>query len=81
MYKSMYNRASSATSVNSAVHLFDYNKCEIKQLGTCVVSAKYRSNVKQVPFYVVSDKLKPILSVSDALALGLTSFHCPIYRD
>ena len=81
MYMSMYNHVPSATSVNSAVHLLDYNKREIKQLGTCVVSAKYRSNVKQVPFYVVSDKLKPILGVSDALALGLTSFHCPIYTD
>ena len=39
IYKSMYNHVPSATSVNSAVHLLDYNKCEIKQLGTCVVSA------------------------------------------
>ena len=67
--------------MNSAVCLLDYNKCEIKQLGTCVVSVKYRSRVEQVPFYVVSDKLKPILGVGDALALGLTSFHCPIYTD
>ena len=73
MYKSMYNHVLSATSVNSAVH----NKREIKQLGTCVVSAKYKSNVKQVPFYVVSDKLKPILGVSDALASELTSFIVP----
>ena len=63
------------------MHLVDYNKCEIKQLGTCVVSVKYRSKVKHVPFYVVSDKLKPILGVGDVLALGLTSFHCPIYTD
>ena len=34
-----------------------------------------------MPFYVVSYKLKPIIGVSDALALGLTSFHCPIYTD
>ena len=34
-----------------------------------------------MPFYVVSDKLKQIIGVSDALALGLTSFHCPIYTD
>ena len=71
---SMYNSEQCCTSL-------DYNKCEIKQLGTCVVSAKCRSNVKQVPFYIVSDKLKPIFGVSDALALGLTSFHCPIYTD
>ena len=54
-YKSMYNRVPSSTTVNSAVCLLDYNKHEIKQLGICVVSAKYRSNVKQVPFYVVSN--------------------------
>ena len=81
MYKSMYNHVLSSTTVNSAAHLLDYNKHEIKEYGTCVVSAKYRSNVKQVPFYVVSDKLKPIIGVSDAFALRLTSFHCPIYTD
>ena len=37
--------------------------------------------MKHVPFYVVSDKLKPILGVSDASALGLTAFHWPIYTD
>ena len=81
MFKSLYNRHPSGTKINSAVHLLDYNKCEIKQLGTCVVSVKYRSNVKHVHFYIVSDKLKPVLGVGDALALGLTSFHYPIYRD
>ena len=67
--------------MNSAVHLLDYKKHEIKQLGTCIVSVRCRSNVKQVPFYVVSDKLKPILGMGDAFALGLTSFHCLIYTD
>ena len=32
-------------------------------------------------FYVVPDRLKPIIGVSDALALGLTSFHCPIFNN
>ena len=32
-------------------------------------------------FYVVPDRLKPIIGVSDALSLGLTSFHCPISND
>ena len=82
MFKSLYNnKLSSSTTINHAVHLVDYNKREIKQLGTCVVSVKYRSKVKHVPFYVVSDKLKPILGMGDALALGLTSFHCYIYTD
>ena len=81
MYKSLYNCVPSSTTVNSAVHPLDYNKCEIKQLGTCVVSVKYRSSVKHVPFFIVSDKLKPILGMGDALALGLTSFQCPIYTD
>ena len=81
MFKSLYNHVPSSTTENDAVHLLVYNKCEIKQLGTCVVSVKYRSSVKQVPFYVVSGKLKPILGMGDALALGLTSFHCPIYTD
>ena len=79
MYKSLYNRVPSGTTVNSAICLLDYNKCEIKQLGTCVVSVKYRSGVKQVPSYAMCDKLKPILGMGDALALGLTSFHCPDY--
>ena len=81
MSKSLYNRLPSSTSVNSAVCLLDYNKKEIKQLGTCNVSVRLRSIVKCVHSYVVPDKLKPILGVSDALALGLMSFHCPIYND
>ena len=81
MFKLLYNRLPSSTSVNSAVHLLDYNKKEIKQLGTCYVCIRFRSTVKRVHFYVVPDRLKPIIGVSDALALGLTSFHCPIYND
>ena len=81
MFKSLYNRHPSSAMINSAVHLLDYNKHEIKQLGFCVASVKYRSKVKHVPFKRVSDKLKPILGMGDALALGLTSFHCPIYTD
>ena len=57
------------------------NKKEIKQLGTCDVNVRLRSIVKRLHFYVVPDRLKPIIGVSDALALGLTSFHCPIYTD
>ena len=37
--------------------------------------------MKHVHFYVVPEKLKPITGVSDALALGLMSIHCPIYND
>ena len=81
MFKLLYNQLPSSTSVNSAVHLLDYNKKEIKQLGTCYVCIRFRSTVKHVHFYVIPDRLKPIISVSDALALGLTSFHCPIYND
>ena len=83
MFKSLYNRLPSSTSVNSVVCLLDYNKKEIKQLGTCNVSVRFRSIVKLkcVHFYVVPDKLKPIIGVSDALALGLTLFHCPINND
>ena len=81
MFKLLYNRLPSSTSVNSALHLLDYNKKEIKQLGTCYVCIRFKSTVKRVHFYVITDRLKPIIGVSDALALGLTSFHCPIYND
>ena len=82
MFKSLYNsKLPSSTTINNAVHLVDYNKQEIKQLDTCVVSVKFRSIVKHLHFYVVPDRLKPIIGVSDALALGLTSFHCPIKTD
>ena len=53
----------------------------MKSNSWVLVSVKYRSRVKQVPFYVVSDKLKSILGMGDALTLGLTSFHCPLYTD
>ena len=81
MFKSLYNQIPSSTTVNSAVWLLDYNRQEIKQLGTCHVSVKFRSTVKCVHFYIVPNRLKPIIGVSDALALGLTSFHCPIFND
>ena len=81
MFKLLYKRLPSSTSVNSAVCLLDYNKKEIKQLGTCHVCIRFRSTVKHVHFYVIPDRLKPIIGVSVALALGLTSFHCPIYND
>ena len=82
MFKSLYNnKLPSSTTINHAVHLVDYNKQEIKQLGTCVVSVRFRSIVKCLHFYVVPDRLKPIIGVSDTLALVLTSFHCPIYTD
>ena len=67
--------------MNSAVHLLDYNKKEIKQLGTCDVNVQFRSTTRRVHFYIVSDRHKPIIGVSDALSLGLTSFHCPIFND
>ena len=81
MFKSLYNRGPSSNTVNSAVCLLDYNKQEIKQLGTCHASVKFRSTVKHIHFYIVPDRLKQIIGVSDALALGLTLFHCPIYND
>ena len=81
MYKSLYNKSPSSNTVNSGVHLLDYNKQEITQLGTCHVSVRFRSTAKCVHFYIVPDRLKPIIGVSDAFALGLTSFHCPIYND
>ena len=37
--------------------------------------------MKHVHFYIVPDRLKTILGVGDALAFGLTSFHCLIYED
>ena len=80
-YKFLYSCVQSITCVNSAVHLLDHNKKKIKQLGTCVVNVRFRSIVKCLNFYVVPDRLKTIIGVSDALALGLTSFHCPIYTD
>ena len=63
------------------VHLLDYNKHKIKQLGTCKVLVRFGSITKPVHFYVVSDRLKPILGVSDALNLKLTTFHCPVYNN
>ena len=41
---------------------------------------RFRSTTKHVHFYVLSDRLKPIIGVSDALALGLTLFQCPIFN-
>ena len=81
MYKSLYSKEPSASTINHSVHLLDYNKQEIKQLGTYKVLVRFRTTTKPVHFYVVSDRLKPIIGVSDALSLGLTSFHYPVYNN
>ena len=52
--------------------------CIILLYYVCII---FRSTVKHVHFYVIPDRLKPIIGVNDALALGLTLFHCPIYND
>ena len=81
MYKSLYSKEPSASTINHSVHLLDYNKQEIKQLGTCKVLVRFRTITKPVYFYVVLDRLKPIIGVSDALSLRLTSFYCPVYNN
>ena len=81
MYKSLYSKEPSASTINHSVHLLDYNKQEIKQLGSCKVLVRFGTITKPVYFYVVLDRLKPIIGVSDALNLGLTSFHCPVYNN
>ena len=81
MYKSLYSKETLPCTINHSVHLLDYNKPEIKQLGTCKVLVRFGTITKPVHFYIVSDRLKPILGVSDALNLGLTSFHCPVYNN
>ena len=69
MYNSLYSKDPSASTINHSVHLLDYNKQEIKQLGTCKVLVRFRTITKPVYFYVVSNTLKPVI-VSDALSLG-----------
>ena len=81
MYKSLYSKEPSASTISCSVCLLDYNKQEIKQLGTCIVLVRFRTIAKPVNFYIVLDRLKPIIGVSDALFLGLTSFHCPVYNN
>ena len=81
MYKSLYSKEPLPSTINHPVHLLDYNKQEIKQLGTCKVLVKFGTITKPVHFCIVSDRLKPILGVSDALNLRLTSFHYPVYNN
>ena len=65
MYKSLYNKEPSASTIDHSVHLLDYNKQEIKQLGTCKVLVRFRTITKPVYFYVVSDRLKPIIGMTN----------------
>ena len=81
MYKLLYNREPMPSTINHSVHLLDYNKHKIKQLRTCKVLVRFGSITKPVHLYVISDRLKPILGVSDALNLKLTTFHCPVYNN
>ena len=63
MFKSLYSKEPSTNTINHSVCLLDYNKQEIKQLGTCKVLVRYRSTMKPVHFYVVLNRLKPIIGV------------------
>ena len=81
MYKLLYSKEPSASTINHSVHFLYYKKQEIKQLGTCKVLVRFRTMMKPVYFYIVSDRLKPIIGVSDALCLGLTNFHCSVYNN
>ena len=81
MYKSLYSKEPLVSTINHSVCLLDCNKQEIKQLGTCKVLVRFGTITKPVHFYIVSDRLKPIIGVSDALNLRLTSFHCPVYNN
>ena len=56
MFKSLYNHVPANSTVNSAVHLLDYNKKEIKHLGICDVTVRLRSTVKHAHFDVVPDR-------------------------
>ena len=42
---------------------------------------RFGTITKPVHFYIVSDRLKPTIRVSDALKLRLTSSHCPVYNN
>ena len=55
MYKLLYNREPISSTINHSVCLLDYNKHEIKQLGTCKVLVQFGSITKPVHFYVISD--------------------------
>ena len=46
MYKSLYSKESLVSTINHSVHLLDYNKQEIRQLGTCKVLVRFQSTVK-----------------------------------
>ena len=75
MYKSLYSKEPLTSTINHSVRLLDYNKKEIKQLGTCKVLLRFGTITKPVHFYIVSDRLKPILRVNDALNLRLYNWH------
>ena len=81
MYKLLYSKVPLVSTINHSVHLLGYNKQEMKQLGTFKVLVRFGTITKPVHFYIVSDRLKPIIGVSDALNLGLTSFYCPVYNN
>ena len=48
MYKSLYSKEPSTSTINHSVHLLDYNKQEIKQLDTCKVLVKFRTITKPI---------------------------------
>ena len=55
MYKLLYSKEPLVSTINHAVCLLDYNKQEIKQLGTCKVLVRFGTITKPVHFYIESD--------------------------
>ena len=64
-------------TIDKSVTLQAYNKNEIHQLGTCNIQVSHNGVTHTCDFYVVPYQFRPILGLSDLLALNLITFNCP----
>ena len=66
-----------AYTIDKGVTLQAYNKSEIRQLGTCSLKVSHNGVSHTCHFFVVPSQFRPILGLSDLLALHLITFNCP----
>ena len=66
-----------AHTIDRGVTLQAYNKSEICQLGTCTLQVSHNGVSRTCHFFVVPSRFRPILGLSDLLALNLITFNCP----
>ena len=73
-------RSALKNPINRNTHFVDYNKKEIKQLGTYVLKVNYGDTTLPQEFFVAGSGFRPIVGLDASCKLGLLTVNCPVYQ-